>query len=271
MIPIYIVDAFADTAFSGNPAAVCLLEKPAEEQWMQQVAAEMNLSETAFVAQKADGYELRWFTPAAEVALCGHATLAAAFALWETGRLQPSEKAAFATKSGLLTVVKETEGSGGWMKMDFPAEPPSPVQAPETLIQGLGLIPRYTGKNRFDYVVEVDSERTVRELKPDWQLLGSLDGRGVIITAKADSGSHCDFVSRAFFPKLGVNEDPVTGSAHCALAPYWSKRLRKEQLTGYQASARGGYVGTELSGDRVLLSGRAVMVLQGQLAEGAGQ
>ncbi|MUT66270.1 PhzF family phenazine biosynthesis protein [Paenibacillus sp. NEAU-GSW1] len=268
-IPICIVDAFTDKPFKGNPAAVCLLEKPMDAQWMQQVAAEMNLSETAFVEPAEEGYGLRWFTPLAEVDLCGHATLAAACTLWQTGKLSKEKEALFQTKSGLLTVRRADEQEGDWMTMDFPAEPSVAGQAPEALIQGLGLIPRYTGKNRMDYLVEVDSERTVRELQPDWTLLRTLEGRGVIVTAKADAGQSYEFVSRAFYPKLGVNEDPVTGSAHCALAPYWSKRLRKESLTGFQASARGGLVRTELKGERVLLGGQAVMVVRGQLEHAA--
>lgn len=265
MIPIYIADAFTNEAFRGNPAAVCILEAPADEQWMQKVAAEMNLSETAFLVANDNGYDLRWFTPEDEVDLCGHATLAAAFVLWSTGALKLEQEARFMTKSGVLTVRRLDEEEGGWMMMDFPSEPPQPVSAPELLIQGLGLIPRYTGRNRFDYVVEVDSEQTVRELKPDWQLLGTLEGRGVIVTAKSDHNTTYDFVSRAFFPNIGVNEDPVTGSAHCALAPYWAKRLRKEELTGYQASVRGGLLRIINQGDRVQLIGQAVMVLRGTL------
>lgn len=265
MIPIYIADAFTNEGFRGNPAAVCILEAPADEEWMQKVAAEMNLSETAFLVENDNGYDLRWFTPENEVELCGHATLASAFVLWNTGALKPEQEARFMTKSGLLTVRKLGEEEGDWMMMNFPSEPPQPISAPEFLIQGLGLIPRYTGRNRFDYVVEVDSEQTVRELKPDWQLLGALKGRGVIVTAKSADHTTYDFVSRAFFPNIGVKEDPVTGSAHCALAPYWSKRLRKEELTGYQASARGGLVKIINEGDRVQLIGQAVMVLRGTL------
>lgn len=264
-IPIYIVDAFTDQPFRGNPAAVCLLTAPREEQWMQQVAAEMNLSETAFVVKIENGFDLRWFTPESEVDLCGHATLAAAFVLWTKGILQPEQQARFVTKSGVLTVQRELQPDGGWMTMDFPSEPPISVQAPQALIEGLGLIPRYTGKNRFDYIVEVDAEATVTELRPDWQLLRTLDCRGVIVTAKSAASDSYQFVSRAFFPNVGVNEDPVTGSAHCALAPYWGKRLRRDELVGYQASARGGIVKVHNAGDRVQLTGQAIMVLQGTL------
>lgn len=263
MKPIYVVDAFASDPFRGNPAAVCLCEKPEDERWMQQVAAEMNLSETAFLVPIDDGHDLRWFTPETEVDLCGHATLASAFVLWQTGRLQPQDTARFVTKSGVLTVAYDAVD--GWMTMDFPEEPAQPVNAPEALIQGLGLIPRYTGKNRMDYVVEVDSEQTVRSLKPDQQQLMAVGGRGVIVTAKAAAGSPYDFVSRAFYPNAGILEDPVTGSAHCALAPYWARRLRKQELTGYQASKRGGIVKVAVNGSRVLLTGQAKLILQGTL------
>lgn len=263
MKPIYVVDAFASEPFRGNPAAVCICEKPEDERWMQQVAAEMNLSETAFLVPIDDGYDLRWFTPETEVDLCGHATLASAHVLWQTGRLRKEQTARFVTKSGILTVA--CDANDGWMTMDFPEEPPQPVNAPEELIQGLGLIPRYTGMNRLDYVVEVDSEQTVRGLKPDLQLLMQLGGRGIIVTAKAAAGAPYDFVSRAFFPNAGIPEDPVTGSAHCALAPYWARRLRKQELTGYQASKRGGIVRAAVNGSRVLLTGQAKLVLQGTL------
>ncbi|GLX66862.1 PhzF family phenazine biosynthesis protein [Paenibacillus glycanilyticus] len=263
MKPIYMVDAFTDEPFRGNPAAVCLCDKPEDERWMQQVAAEMNLSETAFLVPIDDGYDLRWFTPETEVDLCGHATLASAYILWHTGRLRFNQTARFVTKSGVLTVAYNA--ADGWMTMDFPEEAPQPVHAPESLIQGLGLIPRYTGKNRMDYIVEVDSEQTVRSLKPDQQQLMAAGGRGVIVTAKAAAGSPYDFVSRAFYPNAGIMEDPVTGSAHCALAPYWSRRLRKQALTGYQASSRGGIVKVSASGGRVLLTGQAKMIMQGAL------
>ncbi|ANY70086.1 oxidoreductase [Paenibacillus sp. BIHB 4019] len=265
MVPIYIVDAFTSEAFGGNPAAVCLLEALSDERWMQQVAAEMNLSETAFVAPREGGYELRWFTPASEVDLCGHATLAAAFVLWKAERLSPNQAAAFWTRSGVLTV--ELGEDGAEMTMNFPSEPPAPAKAPEALIEGLGLIPRYTGRNRMDYVVEVDSEQTVRALKPDFSQLRLLDGRGVVVTARAEGQAAYDFVSRAFYPNMGVLEDPVTGSAHCALAPYWAKRLRKDELVGYQASARGGFVKVKNTMDRVQLSGQAVLMMRGELEE----
>jgi PhzF family phenazine biosynthesis protein len=260
--PLYIVDAFTKERFKGNPAAICFLEQPQSESWMQQVAAEMNLSETAFVVSGEESYGLRWFTPTVEVDLCGHATLATAHILWESGRLPHGEPARFMTKSGLLTAKLGGDG----IEMDFPAEPPEAAVAPEELVQGLGLIPRYVGRNRMDFFVEVDSEETLRTLRPDFGLLARLDARGVIVTSRS-SGSPYDFVSRAFYPGTGVDEDPVTGSAHCALAPYWAKRLRKQELVGYQASERGGVVKVRPEGDRVYLSGQAVTVLQGQLKE----
>ncbi|RJE90857.1 PhzF family phenazine biosynthesis protein [Paenibacillus sp. 1011MAR3C5] len=265
-LTLHIIDAFTAEAFRGNPAAVCVMEGPMPDLRMQEIAAEMNLSETAFVLQGNEGFTLRWFTPKAEVDLCGHATLAAAHALWDIGVITESETAVFHTKSGILTVDRD----GEWVNMDFPAEPVESVNAPKELIEALGLIPRYVGRNRMDYLVEVDSEATVRSLQPDFQLLKSLQSRGVIVTSAAEQrgeGASYDFVSRAFFPGIGVNEDPVTGSAHCALAPYWGRRLRSDELTGYQASERGGYVRVQMRGDRVLLSGQAVTVLRGKLAE----
>ncbi|WP_028611323.1 PhzF family phenazine biosynthesis protein [Paenibacillus harenae] len=260
---IYIADAFTNERFKGNPAAVCFLDEPCEEEWLQQVAAEMNLSETAFLVPGGESFGLRWFTPEAEVDLCGHATLAAAHILWQTGRLAKDEKACFMTRSGLLTAKL----AGEWIEMDFPAETPEAAVAPEELLQGLGLIPRFAGRNRMDYFVEADSEETVRTLQPDFGLLARLPARGVIVTSRADGGGGYDFVSRAFYPGTGIDEDPVTGSAHCALAPYWAKRLRKEELVGFQASSRGGIVKVKPSGDRVYLSGQAVTVLRGQLEE----
>ncbi|GMK48462.1 phenazine biosynthesis protein [Paenibacillus glycanilyticus] len=263
MKPIYVVDAFTSEPFRGNPAAVCLCEKPEDERWMQQVAAEMNLPETAFLVPIADGYDLRWFTPETEVDLGGHATLAAAYMLWHTGRLGFDLTARFVTKSGVLTVTYDTVD--GWMTMDYPEEIPKPVNAPEALIQGLGLIPRYTAKNRQDYVVEVDSEQTVRSLRPDQQQLAAAGGRGIIVTAKAATGAPYDYVTRVFFPNAGILEDPVTGLAHCVLAPHWARRLRKQELTGYQASKRGGILKVAVNGSRVLLAGQAKLILQGTL------
>lgn len=264
-IPVHIIDAFTNIMFKGNPAAVCLVEAELEEVLMQQIAAEMNLAETAFLHPLADGsYSLRWFTPQAEVDLCGHATLASAHHLWEIGHLGEAEQARFHTRSGLLTA----ERSGQGIMMNFPAEPAVQAAAPDELIQALGLIPRYVGRNRMDYLVEVDSEETVRTLRPDFALIARVDARGVIVTSRSseDTREEYDFVSRAFYPAQGVNEDPVTGSAHCALAPYWQQRLRKTELRGYQASDRGGYLHLRNADDRVFITGQAVTVLRGSLS-----
>ena len=257
---IYQVDAFTDQVFAGNPAGVCILSKPAQERWMMDVAREMNLSETAFLVPQEDGFNLRWFTPAVEVDLCGHATLASAHILWETGTLQPEQIARFHTRSGLLTARR----AGNWIEMDFPATLETQVEPPPELERALGVKPKYTGKNLFDYLVEVESEEMVRELTPEIGLLSSLPVRGVVVTSRSTT-SGVDFVSRFFAPAVGIPEDPVTGSAHCCLAPYWSSRLGKQAMTGYQASARGGVVKVRLEGDRVTLAGQAVTVLVGEL------
>ena len=258
--PIVQVDAFTDTPFSGNPAAVCILPAQVDEGWMQRVAAEMNLSETAFVVKQEDGYGLRWFTPVSEVDLCGHATLASAHVLWEKGHLDSDETVIFHTKSGVLTCEQKDE----WIEMNFPISRESPAAPPDALVEGLGLIPRYVGKSEFDYLVEADSEAAIRALAPDFQLLQTVPMRGCIVTARSDD-SRYDFVSRFFAPGLGVDEDPVTGSAHCCLGPFWANRLKKEELTAYQASARGGVVRMRILGDRIVLGGRAVTVMQGDL------
>lgn len=262
--PVVQVDAFADRPFAGNPAAVCILTTPRDEVWMQNVAAEMNLSETAFLYPAGGDWRLRWFTPAVEVALCGHATLASAHVLWEEGHLAPAAEARFHTKSGLLTCRR----AGEWTEMDFPAKPESEFPAPEGMARALGVDPVYVGRSQFDYLVEVDSEETVRALAPDIGLLATVEARGVIVTARASSAeAGYDFVSRFFAPRAGVNEDPVTGSAHCVLAPYWAGRLGRDELIGYQASKRGGIVRVHATGDRVLLGGRAVTVMRGELAD----
>jgi len=255
------VDAFTDAPFRGNPAAVCVAPEPWSDRWMQLVAREMNLSETAFLHRQPDGFDLRWFTPTVEVALCGHATLAAAHVLWEDGHLEPAEQARFHTRSGLLTADRR----GAWIEMDFPAKREEPAPAPTGLAAALGVTPAYVGKNQFDYLVEVDSEETVRHLTPDHTALAKLPVRGVIVTSRAKTGEF-DFVSRFFAPGSGIPEDPVTGSAHCALAPFWGARLGKTEMLAYQASPRGGVVRVRLAGDRVLLGGQAVTVLRGELA-----
>jgi PhzF family phenazine biosynthesis protein len=257
---IFQVDAFTDKPFSGNPAGVCIVPEPKEEGWMQNVAREMNLSETAFLYRQADGYNLRWFTPAVEVDLCGHATLASAHILWEVGYLEPGEQARFHTRSGLLTADRK----GAWIEMNFPAQPEEPASAPPGLIEALGVPVKYIGKSKFDYLVEVDSEEIVRSAKPDFSLLATVTVRGVIVTSLASSKNY-NFVSRFFAPQVGINEDPVTGSAHCTLSPFWSKRLGKDELVGYQASMRGGMVRVRLSGDRVYLGGQAVTVMRVEL------
>ncbi len=265
-LPIYTVDAFTERPFAGNPAAVCLLDREREAAWMQTLAGEMNLSETAFLRQQGDAWSLRWFTPKAEVALCGHATLASAHVLWETGRLAPDAPALFDTLSGRLTAQRVADG---WIELDFPARRESPhVQLPE-LFAALGVKPVYFGKNAYDYVVEVASAQQVRDLAPDFAALGKLPVRGVIVTAAADAGSGFDFVSRFFAPGVGVPEDPVTGSAHCCLAPYWGEKLGKGEMVGFQASPRGGTVRVRRQGERVILAGRAVTILAGSLAAAA--
>jgi PhzF family phenazine biosynthesis protein len=255
------VDAFTSRPFAGNPAAVCILPKAANPAWMLNVAREMNLAETAFLVPRSDGYDLRWFTPAVEVDLCGHATLASAHVLWEDGRLKPDTQARFHTKSGLLTA----ERRDSWIELDFPATPPAAAPPPDGLVAALGAAPTFVGRSRFDYLVELDSESTVRNLAPNLSALAEVKARGVIVTARADANSKYDFVSRFFAPQSGVPEDPVTGSAHCALTPYWSAKLGKNDLVAYQASARGGELRLRLAGARVRLAGQAVTVLRGDL------
>lgn len=258
------VDAFTDRPFAGNPAAVCILPAPADPAWMQNVAREMNLAETAFLVPRPDGYDLRWFTPAVEVDLCGHATLASAHVLWEDGHLAAARQARFHTRSGLLTADRR----GAWIELDFPVTPVQPAATPASLSHTLGAEPVFVGRSRFDLVVELDGEAAVRRLAPDLGAVSRIEGRGVIVTSPADAGRPYDFVSRFFAPQSGVPEDPVTGSAHCALTPYWAAKLGKTELTGHQASSRGGTVRVRLEGDRVRLAGQAVTVLRGELITG---
>jgi PhzF family phenazine biosynthesis protein len=227
---------------------------------MQHIAQEMNLSETAFLVPQADGFQLRWFTPAAEVDLCGHATLASAHILWQTGLLPSGEAARFHTKSGLLT----TSLTDGWIELDFPATPEEPAPTPPALAAGLNAPIRYTGRDIFDYLVELETELAVRQLEPDLGLLATLPVRGVIVTSRADTSGY-DFVSRFFAPAVGVPEDPVTGSAHSCLGPYWRKNLGKETFLAYQASRRGGVLRVKVIGDRVRIAGQAVTILEGSL------
>ncbi len=263
-VRILQIDAFSNTPFAGNPAAVCVLPVAPPEDWMRKVAREMNLSETAFLVREEDGFRLRWFTPAAEVDLCGHATLASAHALWEEGHLNPGAEARFFTRSGLLTARRMSSEPGAWIEMDFPATPPVPAEPPAGLLEALGLRAANVASSRFDYLIEAESEDAVRTAAPDFSALKKLPARGIIVTARAWTEGF-DFVSRFFGPAVGVDEDPVTGSAHCALTPYWAERLKKLEMTAYQASARGGVVRVRLQGDRVILAGQAVTVMTGEL------
>lgn len=252
------VDAFTDRPFAGNPAAVCVLPGPRDEHWMQHVATEMNLAETAFLHREGAAWRLRWFTPAVEVDLCGHATLASAHVLWEEGHAGPGERLTFLTRSGALGAAPRD----GWIELDFPAEPALPVAAPPHLLEALGVTGT-VARNRMDFLVEVAEEAIVRRLTPDLAALRLIPARGVVVTARA--AAPYDFVSRFFGPAVGVDEDPVTGSAHCALGPWWAERLGRPSLTGFQASTRGGVVRVEVRGDRVALLGQAVTVLRGEL------
>lgn len=260
------VDAFTDRPFAGNPAAVCVLRGPADEGWMKDVAREMNLSETAFLHPEEGAWRLRWFTPAAEVDLCGHATLASAHVLWEDGHLPAGARAEFRTRSGVLTA----ERRGEWIELDFPGTPPAPAPAPPGLLAALGIAhASWVGRSRFDYVLELADAAAVRAVQPDFGALARVEARGVIVTAAGDPSAGdvaaADFVSRFFGPAVGVDEDPVTGSAHCSLAPYWGAKLGRERMVGQQVSQRGGRVRVMLAGERVLLGGQAVTVLRGEL------
>jgi len=258
---VYQVDAFADRPFSGNPAGVCILERAEPEAWMQAVASEMNVAETAFLMGRDDGtFDLRWFTPTVEVDLCGHATLASAHVLWSEGHLPAAERARFHTRSGPLTAWREADT----IRMDFPSEPVTAAVPPDILPAALGVTFSFTGRNRMDWLVEVADEAAVRRIRPQLPAIAGLGVRGVIVTARSESPK-TDFVSRFFAPGAGVDEDPVTGSAHCALAPYWAGKLGKTALAGYQASARGGIVECTVAGDRVVLGGRAVTILRAKL------
>jgi PhzF family phenazine biosynthesis protein len=259
--PLFQVDAFASGPFTGNPAAVCLLDAPGDPAWMQAVAAETNLSETAFV-HALDGetgrFGLRWFTPTVEVDLCGHATLASAHVLWETRRLAAGVAARFETRSGVLTATR----AGDDVELDFPADPVAPAEPERDLLEAIGLRDAVASTGRIGWVLEVADASAVRDARPDFTRLATFDI--AVLTARADDAAY-DFVSRCFGPKFGIDEDPVTGSAHCALGPYWAERLGKTELTGYQSSARGGVVRVSVDGDRTVLGGRAVTVTRGEL------
>ncbi len=261
-LPMCIVDAFTDTAFAGNPAGVCILDQDRDRQWMQLVAREMNHAETAFMLLRADHVALRWFTPTVEVDLCGHATLGSAHLLWESGRVPLAEPIRFRTKSGVLTCARD----GDWINMDFPALASTWTDIPPGLDDALGARIRSAAKSRFDLLVELESEAAVRELAPDLAQVKAQPYRGVIVTAKSDADDQYDFVSRFFAPQVGVDEDPVTGSAHCALGPWWGERLGQTSLVGYQASPRGGTVRLKLDGERLTMSGQAVTTMRGELA-----
>lgn len=257
---IFHVDAFTDKPFGGNPAAVCFLSEPGDTHWMQNVAKEMNLSETAFLFRQKDGYNLRWFTPTCEVDLCGHATLASAHIIWEEGYLKKEKEAYFYTKSGLLTAKLRDY----LIELNFPVECEEEITPHPDLAKALGATPMYVGKSRFDYLVQVESEEELRNLKTDFTLLATLPTRGIIVTSISSSKNY-DFLSRFFAPRVGINEDPVTGSAHCSLGPFWEKRLGKSNFIAYQASSRGGILHVKVKGNRVYLGGNAITVLRGEL------
>lgn len=262
---ITVVDAFTHVAFAGNPAAVCVLTAPTTDAWMQAVAGEMRQSETAFcVPLKDESFELRWFTPNREVRLCGHATLAAAHVLWEEGWVAPQRPVRFSTRSGDLVATP----LGRRIELDFPARPPSEAEAPEGMLEALGVTPSWVGRDPDDYIVLLEDEEAVRRCAPDFTALGEIETRGVIITALA-AQPEIDFVSRFFAPRLGIDEDPVTGSAHCSLTPFWASRLGKTRLTARQLSARGGELEVDLVSDRVKLRGTCVTMLRGNLTESA--
>lgn len=259
-LPYFVIDAFTTRPFSGNPAAVVPLEAWRDDRWLQDLAMEMNLSETAYLVPSATGYDLRWFTPKLEVDLCGHATLASALALARLGKLADGSDVPFSTRSGILRVSR----AGNRFELDFPIKPAAAAHPPRGLVESLKVTPRYVGKNSFDYLVEVESEADVRRASPDFKGLLAVECRGVIVTARSDDPQF-DFVSRFFAPSAGIDEDPVTGSAHCCLADHWGRRLGKSTMVGYQASARGGVVHVDIRGSRVMLGGEGVIVAQGEL------
>jgi PhzF family phenazine biosynthesis protein len=259
-IRLHQVDAFTNKPFAGNPAAVCILDDSPPDAWMQNVAHEMNLSETAFVRHRDDGFDLRWFTPVVEVDLCGHATLATAHVLWETGIAPADEQLSFHTRSGVL----HARNLGNWIELDFPASRVVPSSCNIDLEEALAVQPVFVGKSDFDILVAIESPQELRDLRPNIELIRQANARGLIVTSPSDCGEY-DFLSRFFAPQSGVNEDPVTGSAHCCLAPYWGDKLGKEEMLAYQASPRGGEVRLRLGGERVYLGGQAVTVMKAEL------
>lgn len=261
-IPLYQVDAFTDRPFAGNPAAVCLLPEARPEAWMQDVAAEMNLSETAFLVPQAEGFDLRWYTPVCEIDLCGHATLASAHALWESGTLPADAEARFHTQSGLLRARRD----GDWIELDFPADPVTPADPDPEIVQSVGCTPVFYGRGRSDVLIALAAEEDLRALAPDFTRLAKVGTRGICVTAPSSRPTF-DFVSRFFAPAAGINEDPVTGSAHCTLACYWRDRLGRSQFVAFQASSRGGTVRARVDGERVKLGGQAVTVFRAALLD----
>lgn len=257
-VKLFQVDAFTNKPFKGNPAGVCILDKQKPDEWMKNVAAEMNLSETAFLLPENDGYRLRWFTPKVEVDLCGHATLASCHILWERGFLAKDKKASFMTRSGEITAEK----TGEWIVLDFPALVPQPMPAPRELTDLLKTDIMFFGKSRFDWLVEVADDSFVRNYQPDFTAIQKMPARGVILTSRA---KEFDFISRFFAPAVGVNEDPVTGSAHSVLTPYWAAKLGKDEMHAFQASERGGELKLWNRGDRVGIGGQAVTVMEIEL------
>jgi PhzF family phenazine biosynthesis protein len=258
---IYIVDAFTDKAFAGNPAAVYVMTEPLPDERMQLIAREFNLSETAFLLPEGEGYKLRWFTPTTEVELCGHATMASAHILYETGRITKDKVVRFYTLSGELR-AKYIDGS---IELNFPEEAPQETEMPDYLAESLDIENwKYVGKNRFDYIIELGNEQDIRSLTPNFSLLAQIPARGIIVTAAGSSGNY-DFISRFFCPNVGINEDPVTGSAHCCLVPYWQRKLGKEKMRAYQASERGGEMEVYTKEGRVFMQGKAVTVIESLL------
>jgi PhzF family phenazine biosynthesis protein len=259
-VPLYQVDAFAATPFAGNPAGVCLLPAAADAAWMAAVAKETNLPATAFVHADGNHFGLRWFTATTELELCGHGTLASAHVLYEAGRIERSQPIRFQSRGGPLTATARD----GWITLDFPAMPERSVAPPTGLAEALGVALRYVGRSKLDCLVEVADEAAVRNLRPDLARLRAVDARGIIVTSRSESTDR-DFVSRFFAPSVGIAEDPVTGSAHCCLAPYWAARLKKSELVAHQISPRGGVLRLRLDGDRVGIAGQAVTVIRGEL------
>jgi PhzF family phenazine biosynthesis protein len=257
---LFQVDSFTAAPFAGNPAAVVLLESSRDPAWMRRVARETSMPATAFVVAEGDRFALRWFTRTVELDLCGHGTLAAAHVLWETERLAPDAASSFSTRSGTLTARRE----GAWIELDFPATAVSPLEAPAGLFEALGVVPRDVYKSRFDCLLELESEHALAALRPDFPRLRGIATRGVIVTSRA-ADPQWDFVSRFFAPSVGLDEDQVTGSAHCALAPYWSDRLGKATLRARQISERGGELRLGVEGERVRIAGQAVMVVRGEI------